>query len=204
MCNPIRLAVLVSGNGTNLQAFIDAIQLGELNAQIAVVLSDNPDAYALERANGGGIPVQSICRKDFLSKEAYELEMVEIIQRKAVDLILLAGFMRILSPTFLRNFPQKVLNIHPSLLPAFKGLDAQGQALNYGVKLSGCTVHFVDEGMDTGPIIQQAVVPVLPGDTREELALRIQKEEHRIFLEAVKLYQAGKLKIEGRRVKIMD
>ncbi|AZR74230.1 phosphoribosylglycinamide formyltransferase [Anoxybacter fermentans] len=203
MSDPIRLAVLASGSGTNLQAFIDAIKSGELNAKIALVISDNPDAYALTRARKNKIPAYYVGREKFNSREDYELKMVKMIKEADADLVLLAGFMRLLSPVFLHHFPNRIMNIHPSLLPAFPGLDAQGQALEYGVKVTGCTVHFVDEGMDTGPIILQAAVPVYTGDTRDELAYRIQMEEHRIYPEAVRLYQAGRLKIDGRRVIIL-
>lgn len=203
MCNPVRLAVLASGSGTNLQALIEAIEQGELQAEIVVVVSDKPDAYALKRAEAHGIAVRLVERKSFHSREAFEDQLAECIELAEADLVLLAGFMRILSAGFLRHFPQRVLNIHPSLLPAFPGLDAQKQALEYGVKVSGCTVHFVDEGTDTGPIILQAAVPVLPGDTREELARRILAEEHRIYPEAVRLYHAGRLKVEERRVTVV-
>lgn len=204
MSNQICLAILASGNGTNLQAFIDAIDNGHLDAQIAVVLSDQPDAYALTRARQADIPHKYIGKGDYPSREAFEMELVEMIKKSKADLVILAGFMRILSVSFLSHFRGRVMNIHPSLLPAFRGLDAQKQALDYGVKVTGCTVHFVDEGMDTGPIILQAVVPVLKGDTRDQLAQRIQQKEHQIFPEAVRLFQQKSLKIEGRRVKISD
>ena len=202
MCNPIRLAVLVSGSGTNLQAIIDAIAAGQLNAQITMVISDNPAAYGLERAKAQGIPTQCIVRKNYASREDFELAMVEALQSAGVELVLLAGFMRVLSKVFLQHFAGRVMNIHPSLLPAFPGLDAQKQALEYGVKVTGCTVHFVDEGMDTGPIILQAAVPVLEGDTRDELAARILREEHRLYAEAVRLYHEGRLQVEGGMVKV--
>lgn len=204
MCDQIRLAILASGNGTNLQAFIDAIDRGQLKAEIAVVISDQPDAYALTRARQANIPAHYIKKSAYPSRQVFEQEMVEIINAFQGDLVLLAGFMRILSPGFLAHFPGRVMNLHPSLLPAFPGLDAQRQALEYGVKVSGCTVHFVDEGMDTGPIILQAVVPVLEGDTRDQLAQRIQQREHQIFIEAVRLYQTDSLRIKGRTVQIID
>lgn len=203
MCDPIRLAVLVSGNGSNLQVFIDAIANGELDAEISLVISDNPDAYALTRAEKREIAASYVGRKEFASREEYELKMVEMLQEAKIDLILLAGFMRILSPVFVGHFSNRVLNIHPSLLPAFPGLDAQGQALTYGAKVSGCTVHFVDEGMDTGPIILQSPVPVLIGDTRDILAKRIQVKEHQTYIEAVRLYQERRLLVEGRQVTIL-
>lgn len=204
MCNPIRLAVLVSGSGTNLQALIDATERGELDGRIVRVVSDRPGAYALARAEKHGIPVRVLVRKDYRSREEYEEALAEELRTSEADLVLLAGFMRILSGTFLRHFPQRVMNIHPSLLPAFSGLDAQGQAWAYGVRVTGCTVHFVDEGMDSGPIILQAAVPVLDGDTRDGLAERILEQEHRIYPEAVRLYQTGRLRVEGRKVLILS
>ncbi|MGI6224790.1 MAG: phosphoribosylglycinamide formyltransferase [Peptococcales bacterium] len=182
-----RLAVLASGRGSNLQALIDAIQKGEIPAEIAVVISDKLNAIALERARKHNIPAITILRNDFPTREVFEEKILEAIKEYQCDLICLAGFMRILSPYFINNAKVKIINIHPSLLPAFPGLNAQKQALDYGVKFSGCTVHFVDEGMDTGPIILQAVVPVLDDDTEETLADRILKEEHRIYPEAIKL-----------------
>jgi phosphoribosylglycinamide formyltransferase-1 len=182
-----RLAVLASGRGSNLQALIDAIQKGEISAEIAVVISDKPNAIALKRARKHNIPAITILRNDFPTREVFEEKILEAIKEYQCDLICLAGFMRILSPYFINNAKVKIINIHPSLLPAFPGLNAQKQALDYGVKFSGCTVHFVDEGMDTGPIILQAVVPVLDDDTEETLADRILKEEHRIYPEAIKL-----------------
>lgn len=203
MCHPIRLAVLASGSGTNLQALIDATERGEIHGQIVLVVSDKPEAYALTRARKHGIPTEVMVRKDYPSREEFEGAMVHRITSAGADLVLLAGFMRILSAGFLRHFPERVMNIHPSLLPAFPGLDAQGQALAYGVRVTGCTVHFVDEGMDTGPIILQAAVPVLDGDTRDELVNRILVQEHQIYPEAVRLYQEGRLRVEGRKVWIL-
>ncbi len=198
--NPLHLVILASGSGTNLQAFIDATRDNKLNAKIVRVISDKKESYALTRAQEAGLPTSYISPKEFASKKEYEEKMVEIITEAGADLVLLAGFMRLLSSTFLSHFSGRVMNIHPSLLPAFPGLDAQKQAIEYGVKVTGCTVHFVDEGMDTGPIIIQASVPVLEADTRDELAKRILKEEHRIYLEAVRLYQEGSLNIDGRKV----
>lgn len=195
-----RLAVLASGRGSNLQALIDAIEEGKIRAEIAVVISDNPEAQALNRADKYGIPAVSVQRRNFTTREFFEKQILDIIEEKKCDLICLAGFMRILSSYFINNSEAKIINIHPSLLPSFPGLDAQKQALDYGVKFSGCTVHFVDEGMDSGPIILQAVVPVYDDDTEDTLAERILKEEHRIYPEAVKLIAEGKVKIEGRRV----
>lgn len=203
MSDSVRLAILASGNGSNLQAFIDTIVQGKLAAEIVVVVSDNPNAYALSRAKNADIPAYYVDRNGFNTREAFEDKLVEILMGENAELIILAGFMRLLSESFLSLFKDRVMNIHPSLLPAFPGLDAQSQALNYGVKFTGCTVHFVDEGMDTGPIILQATVPVLESDTRDELANRIQEEEHRIFPEAVRLFQQSRLKIVGRKVKVL-
>lgn len=201
----LRIGVLASGRGTNLQALIDASREGRLLGDVVIVLSDVADATALERARKAGIEARYIDpgRKGArLSKES-EARYVEALEASKVDLIALAGFMRILSSEFVRHFRWKILNIHPSLLPAFPGLRAQKQAVEYGVKYSGCTVHFVDEGVDTGPIILQAPVPVLEGDTEESLARRILKEEHRIYAEAINLYAQGRLRIEGRIVHIL-
>lgn len=202
MCDPIRLVVLASGSGTNLQALIDATEQGVINGRIVLVVSDQPGAYALSRAEKHGIPTRVLMRKEYPSREEFEAVLVQAVRAAGADLVLLAGFMRILSASFLREFPERVMNIHPSLLPAFPGLDAQGQAWAYGVRVTGCTVHFVDEGMDTGPIILQAAVPVLNGDTRDDLAHRILEQEHRIYPEAVRLYQEGRLRVEGRKVVI--
>jgi len=196
----IGLAVLVSGRGSNLQAIIDAIERKEIPAKIEVVISDNPDAFALQRARKHGIPCQVVEGKSFSSREEYDREVLKVLGNYAVDLIILAGFMRVLSPLFVRAFPNRIMNIHPALLPSFPGLKAQKKALNHGVKISGCTVHFVDEGVDTGPIIIQAAVPVYDDDTEESLSERILKEEHRIYPEAIKLFAEGRLSVEGRRV----
>lgn len=200
----INLGVLVSGNGTNLQAIIDAIERGNLSASIKTVISNNSKAYALERARRHSIPVRVITGKEFPSREAFDKEVVRTLKEANVDLVLLAGFMRILSPLFIRAFPLRIMNIHPSLLPSFAGLDVQKKALEYGVKFSGCTVHFVDEGLDTGPIIIQAAVPVLDTDTVESLSKRILEEEHRIYPQAVQLFAEGRLRVEGRRVFVKD
>jgi len=198
----LRLAVLASGRGTNLQALIDASQKGDIPAQIAVVISDKKEAKALERTKVNDIQGVFINPKDFDSRKDFEIEILKVIKDYNCDLICLAGFMRILSPYFMRYAEKEVINIHPSLLPAFPGLHAQKQALEYGVKYSGCTVHFVDEGVDRGPIILQAVVPVDDNDTEDTLAERILQEEHRIYPLAVKLIAEGKVRVEGRRVLI--
>ena len=200
----IRIGVLVSGRGSNLQALIDSVKAGRLDAQIAVVISDVEEAFALERARSAGIEARYVDpgpKRSRLSEEA-EAEVVATLEGAGVDLVALAGFMRILSPQLVRRFEYRMMNIHPSLLPSFPGLHVQRQALDYGVKFSGCTVHFVDEGMDTGPIIVQAVVPVLDNDTEDALAARILKQEHRIFSRAIQLFAEGRLKVEGRRVVV--
>lgn len=201
----LRIGVLASGRGTNLQALIDAEREGRLLGKVVVVLSDVPDAQALRRASDAGIPaiyIEPGRAGARLSPES-EQKYIEVLESHNVDLIALAGFMRILSKEFVRRFRERILNIHPSLLPSFPGLNAQKQALEYGVKFSGCTVHFVDEGVDTGPIIIQAAVPVLEGDTVETLSERILKEEHRIYVEAINLFAKGRLKLEGRVVRVL-
>ena len=197
-----RIGVLVSGRGSNLQAILDKIAAENLPIEIATVISDKKDAFALERAAKAGINSQAVVRKDYGTKEEFENAIDKILREHNVELVVLAGFMRILTGNFISKWRHKVINIHPALLPSFKGLDAQGQALNYGVKVAGCTVHFVDEGMDTGPIILQKVVPVMDDDTHDTLADRILVQEHIALPEAVKLWCAGKLEVEGRKVKI--
>ena len=199
---PCVLAVLVSGNGSNLQAIINRIESGELNARIACVISNNPDAFALTRAKTHSIPAIVQESSGFKGRSEYDASLVSILQGYGVELVVLAGFMRILSEVMVTAFPNAIMNIHPALLPAFPGLHAQQQALDYGVKFSGCTVHFVDCGTDTGPIILQAVVPVAQDDTEETLSARIQAEEHRMFPEAVRLFCQGKISVEGRLVRI--
>lgn len=199
---PCVLAVLVSGNGSNLQAIIDRIESGALNARIACVISNNPAAFALKRAKTHSIPAIVHESSGFKGRTEYDAALVSILQGYGVELVVLAGFMRILSDIMVNAFPNAIMNIHPALLPAFPGLHAQQQAIDYGVKFSGCTVHFVDSGTDTGPIILQAVVPVLQDDTEEILSARIQVEEHRTFPEAVKLFIEGRISVEGRLVRI--
>jgi phosphoribosylglycinamide formyltransferase-1 len=201
----LRIGVLASGRGSNLQALIDSQTRGVLEGKVVIVLSDLEDAEALERARRAGIDARYIDprRKGArLSKES-EREYIDTLDEFSVDLIALAGFMRILRSDFVRHFRGRILNVHPSLLPSFAGLHVQQQALDYGVKFSGCTVHFVDEGVDTGPIIIQAAVPVVEGDNSETLAARILQQEHRIYTEAINLFAAGRLKIEGRVVHIL-
>ncbi len=199
---PCRLGVLVSGSGTNLQAIIDRIESGELRAEIACVISNKADAYALTRAALRGIPVVVHENTGFSERRAYDAATVEILHSYKVELVILAGFMRILTDVMVNAFPNAIMNIHPALLPSFQGLHAQQQALDYGVRFSGCTVHFVDCGTDTGPIILQAVVPVEQDDTEETLSARIQKAEHQTFGEAIKLFAEGKIRVDGRRVII--
>lgn len=199
-----KLGILASGRGSNLQSIIDSIENKELDAEIAVVISDRRDAFALERAKKHGIYAEYVNPGDYASKESYEKALVELLEAEEVGLVILAGFMRILSPYFIKHFKRRIMNIHPSLLPAFPGLHAQKQAYDYGVKVSGCTVHFADEGMDTGPIILQASVKVKDDDTEETLASRILEKEHLIYPEAIKLFIEDRLKIEGRKVRIID
>ncbi len=198
------LGVFVSGRGSNLQAILDAIQAGTLKVPVGLVISDNPKAQAISRLKDTGIPCLCIERGSFPSRDAFEQALVDALEKHQVNLVALAGFMRLLGPAFLRRFTGRVMNIHPSLLPSFPGLDPQGQAIRYGVKLSGCTVHFVDEGMDTGPIILQQSVPVLPEDTVDSLAQRILEQEHRLYPLAISLYSQGRLRICGRQVHILE
>src|SRR5579885_3295822 len=195
-----RIGVLLSGRGSNFEALADSVSAGRIpNAEISVVISNKPSAPGLERAKSRGIPARAIPSKG-LEREAYDRQVVAVLQEYKVNLICLAGYMRLLSPHFVAAFPQRILNIHPSLLPSFPGLEAQRQALEYGVKFAGCTVHFVDENLDAGPILLQAVVPVEDNDTEESLSARILKEEHRIYSEAVKIVLEGNYKIICRRV----
>jgi phosphoribosylglycinamide formyltransferase-1 len=200
----LNLGVLVSGRGSNLQSIIDHIESGELHAKIAVVISDQEDAYALERARKHGITTEFNPAPKGIEREYYDTQMVKLLNMYEVDLVILAGFMRIITPAIINAFPNRIMNIHPALLPAFPGLHVQRKAVEYGVKFSGCTVHFVDEGMDTGPIILQAVVPVLDDDNEDTLAARILKEEHKLFPKAIELYAQGRLQINGRRVLIKE
>ena len=195
-----KLAVLVSGRGSNLQAIIDSVDKSSLTAEISLVLSNVKDAYALERAKKHGLEVVFLDPKIFPNKATYEKKMVELLRSKSVDLICLAGFMRILGKKFIEAFPGQIINIHPSLLPAFPGLNVQKKALEHGVKFSGCTVHFVNEEIDGGPIIKQAVVPIHDKDSIESLSKRILEQEHIIYPEAIQLIIENKIKFSGRRV----
>ncbi len=200
MKTDLAIGVLVSGSGSNLQSIIDQIASGRLSARIAVVICNNPTALSVERAKKHGIPCSVVDHRKFATREEFDREMIGILLDKGVDLVVLAGFMRILSPLFLRTFPMRIMNIHPALLPAFPGTHGQRQAFEFGVKLSGCTVHFVDDGVDTGPIIVQAAVPVLEDDTEETLGARILREEHRIYPQAIQWYAEGRLSVKSRRV----
>lgn len=197
--NKTNVAVFVSGSGTNLQAIIDSnIEA----ANLAVVISNKPDAYAIERAKNHDIPVEVVSHKEFDTREDFEAEIIGRLEKYNIELVVLAGFMRVLTPFFVGRFKNRIVNLHPALLPSFPGIHAAKQALDYGAKVTGCTVHFVDEGVDTGPIILQAVVPIDDSDTEDTLLEKIHKEEHRIFPEAVKLFCEGRITIEGRRVLI--
>jgi phosphoribosylglycinamide formyltransferase-1 len=195
-----RLGILISGRGSNLLAIADAIATHRLDAEIAVVISNRLEAPGIALARERGLHAVALASKG-LDREAYDRQLIDELRRSRVDLVCLAGYMRILSGHFIREFHQRILNIHPSLLPAFPGLDAQHQALEHGVKFSGCTAHFVEEGLDSGPIISQAVVPVLADDTAGSLSARILEEEHRIYPEAIGLVLSGLYRIEGRRVR---
>lgn len=199
----IVLGVLASGRGSNLQAIIDAIAANEIRAEIGIVISDKPSAKALERAKEFGIQAVCIDRKKFGDKAQFEMALADELNKYNVELVVLAGFMRILGADFISSFSGRIMNIHPALLPSFQGLHAQQQAVDYGVRFSGCTVHFVDEGTDTGPIILQEVVPVLQNDTADELADRILAVEHRLYPQAIALYCQGRLHLDGRKVIIL-
>lgn len=197
-----KIGVLVSGRGSNLAEIIRQVQAGRLPLEIAAVISDQPTAPALSKAESAGIPNFTVARSAFAEARAFELEIERILKEQEAELVVLAGFMRILSGAFVSGWHGRIINIHPALLPSFPGLDAQGQAVRYGVKVSGCTVHFVDEGMDTGPIILQRAVPVLHGDTADTLAQRILEQEHEALPAALALWAADKLVIQGRTVSI--
>ncbi len=200
----VRIGVLVSGSGSNLQSIMDACERNDINGQVSIVISNLPGVYALERAQGKGIPTKVVSHAEHPQRENFDEELVKILKDYKVDLVVLAGFMRVLTPAFLRAFPGMVMNIHPALLPSFPGLGVRRKAIEYGVRFSGCTVHFVDEGVDTGPIIIQAVVPVYPEDTEDLLKERILRLEHKIYPEAIGLFAQGRLSIKGRKVFIKD
>jgi phosphoribosylglycinamide formyltransferase 1 len=197
-----RIGILLSGRGSNFEAIARNVASGAIEAEIAVVISNRPDARGLETARRMGLNAVLIPSKG-LDREVYDRQVVEELEKNRVDLVCLAGFMRLLSAYFVRKFPNRILNIHPALLPSFPGLDAQHQAIEHGVRISGCTVHFVDEFLDAGPIILQAAVPVEDCDTAETLSARILEQEHRIYSQAVRIVLSGRYHIEGRRV-ILD
>ena len=194
-----KLGILLSGRGSNFEAIANNVQSGNLAAEIAVVISNKPEARGLETARRFGLWAVALPSKG-LDREAYDRQLVEVLKSRQVDLVCLAGYMRLLSASFVREFPMRILNIHPSLLPAFPGLDAQHQAFDYGVKTTGCTVHFVDEQLDHGPIVLQSPVPVLDSDTSDTLSARILAEEHKIYSETIRIVADGKFRIVGRRV----
>lgn len=197
-----RIAILVSGRGSNMSAIVEAVQLGRIAADVAVVISNVPGAPALDRAAAAGVPVETIDHRLVKPRAAHEAAVLAALQRHEVDLICLAGYMRLIGPTLLDAYPGRILNVHPALLPAFPGMDAQRQALEHGVKIAGCTVHVVSAECDAGPIVLQAAVPVLEDDTVGSLSERILAQEHRIYPEAVSLFFEGRLSVEGRRVRI--
>lgn len=205
---PLRVAVLASGRGSNLQSVIDAIEAGQVQATIVAVISNKRDAVALERARKHGLTDIFVDPKPFAgrpdSREAYDLSLLEILQQHEVELVLLAGYMKIVTAVLVKAYANRMMNIHPSLLPSFPGLDVQKKAIDWGCKLAGCTVHFVTEGVDEGPIIIQAAVPILDDDTSETLAARILVQEHNIYPRAVQLFAEGRLRVDGRRVLIDD
>jgi len=197
---PVRVGVLVSGNGSNLQSIIDHSEQGKIHASVVCVISNREDAHALERARRHGIPAIHVDHRSYPDRFSFDAAVVQILRDHQVELVALAGFTRIVSRVMLDAFPTAILNIHPALLPAFPGNHAQRQALHHGAKIAGCTVHFVDSGTDTGPIIAQAAVPVLDTDTEDTLSRRILAEEHKVYPAVIQLYAEGKLRVEGRRV----
>jgi phosphoribosylglycinamide formyltransferase-1 len=201
---PVKIGVLISGEGTNLQAIIDAVARGELQADIRVVISNKAAARGLERARNHGIPAVVIDHRHFASRDDFDRALLASLQTHEVELVICAGFMRLLTPVMVAAFRDRIMNIHPALCPSFPGVDAQQQALDYGVRFSGCTVFFVTEGIDDGPIIVQAVVPVHQDDDASTLAARIHTEEHSIYPLAIRLYQEGRLEVRGRKVHIRD
>lgn len=199
---PLRLGVLASGRGSNLQAILDAIDAGRCPARVVVVVSDRAGAAALDRARRAGIEAVHVDPQAYPDRAAFDQAVLAILTKHDVELVCLAGYMRLLSPGFVAAFRDRILNVHPALLPAFRGLHAQSQALDHGAKVTGATIHFVDEGIDTGPILLQAAVPVLEDDTEATLSARILVEEHRLYPQAIRLYAEGRLAIDGRRVRV--
>ncbi|OPY15330.1 MAG: Phosphoribosylglycinamide formyltransferase [Syntrophus sp. PtaU1.Bin005] len=204
MKKKLPIGVLVSGSGSNLQAIIDSIDRGRLNADIKAVISNVPDAYALTRARNHSLPTFVIPHEKFQKREAFDEEVVHILNESGVELVVMAGFMRIITAVLLDAYPGRIVNIHPALLPSFRGMHAQRQAVDYGVKFSGCTVHIVDSGVDSGPIIIQAVVPVLESDTEETLSARILQEEHRIYPQAIQFFASERIHLKNRKVIISE
>jgi phosphoribosylglycinamide formyltransferase-1 len=202
MSTGLTLGVLASGRGSNFQSIIDSIESGYMPAAIAVLITDNPDAFALQRAEKHNIETLVLKPGDYRDRNAYYSMIADELQKRNVGLVVLAGFMRVVGKALIDRFPNRVMNIHPALLPSFPGLHGQKQAVDYGVKISGCTVHFVDEGVDTGPIIVQAAVPAYHDDTEDSLSERILRQEHRIFPYAIKLFAEGRISVEGRKVVI--
>lgn len=199
-----RIGVLVSGRGSNLQALLDAESRGELSGQIVIVISNKSQAFALERARKLNIPAVLITKSEFPERQNFDEQVAEVLRCYKVDLVVLAGYMRMFTEQFIEEFQHKIINVHPSLLPAFKGVKAQWQAVDYGAKVSGCSTHFVTFEMDAGPIIMQKAVPIFPDDTGETLSKRILPEEHRILVKSVRLFCEGKLRIEGRQVIVKE
>lgn len=202
MSEKLRIGVLASGGGTNLQSIIDGCIHGNIDAEIVTVISNNPDSGALTRAENAGIKTQCINHRHFDERDSFDRDVVTALKDSGVQLVVLAGFMRIIGQRFLDAFPERIMNIHPALLPAFPGLHVQQKALDYGARFAGCTVHFVDGGVDTGPIIAQAVVPVLDTDTEETLSARILVQEHKIYPQAIQWFAQGAISINGRKVVI--
>lgn len=199
-----RIAVLASGRGTNLEAILQAVMRGEVSGRVVLVISDREKAPALERARRRGIPAVFVNPRNYRDREEFDAAVMDLLRRESVDLVVLAGYMRLLSPRFVDEFKNRIMNIHPALLPAFPGKDGVGEALAYGVKVTGCTVHFVDHGLDSGPVILQESVPVIQQDTVATLHARVQAVEHRLYPRAIDLYCRGKIKVEGRRCHIIQ
>jgi len=204
MTRKIRIAALVSGRGTNLQAIVDGCRQGLIDGEVVLTITNRAQAGAVDRCRREGIPCLYVDNRRFSSRESFDAEVASTLRQARVDLVILAGFMRLLTPVLIRAFDGRIMNIHPSLLPSFPGLHPQQQAVDHGVRFTGCTVHFVDEGVDSGPIILQAVVPVLDDDNEESLRQRILHQEHIVYPQAIQLFAQGRLKIEGRRVRILS
>ena len=202
MARKVSLGVLISGDGTNLQAIIDSIEEKRLDGVVRLVISNREDAYGLVRARNHGIETEVVDHRRFPTRVAFDQSMIDLLRARKVDLVILAGFMRLLSPVFVKGYSNRIMNIHPALLPAFPGLHVQRKALEYGTRFSGCTVHFVNEECDQGPIIIQAVVPIFPDDTEESLSARILKEEHNIYPRAIQLFSEDRIHVLGRRVMV--